>query len=142
LSAWSGGEDGSIQGVLEYLKIPYSGSGVMSSALGMDKALQRQWMKSYGYATPDYITLKRNDISDSTLKKIHAQLKKKIGIPCVIKPSHQVHPLVLRYLPNPIMLLFRKPFSEAFLCKKLRMRSGSHLPKSIKFPLYGNVRYP
>ena len=72
----AGGEDGSIQGLLEYLKIPYSGSGILSSALGMDKALQRQWMKSYGYATPEYITLKRNDISDSNLKKIYSRLKK------------------------------------------------------------------
>src|SRR3984957_10391057 len=85
----AGGEDGSIQGLLEYLKIPYSGSGILSSALGMDKALQRQWMKSYGFATPDYMTLKRTDISDSNLKKNHSVLKKKIGIPCVIKPSHQ-----------------------------------------------------
>jgi len=146
----AGGEDGSIQGVLEYLKIPYSGSGVMSSALGMDKALQRQWMKSYGYATPDYITLKRNDISDSTLKKIHAQLKKKIGIPCVIKPSHQGSSIGATVLTKSDYTSFQKAVFRSFFMQKIAnaewksftkehqisfIREMSDIREGIGFPL-------
>ena len=115
----AGGEDGSIQGLLEYLKIPYSGSGILSSALGMDKALQRQWMQHYGFATPDYITLKRTDISDSNLKKIHAQLKKKIGIPCVIKPSHQGSSIGATVLVKPDYTSFEKAIYRSFFMQKL-----------------------
>lgn len=115
----AGGEDGSIQGLLEYLKIPYSGSGILSSALGMDKALQRQWMKSYGFATPNYISLKRNDISDKSLKKIYAEVKKKIGIPCVVKPSHQGSSIGATVLVQSDYVSFEKAVLKSFFMYKL-----------------------
>jgi UDP-N-acetylmuramate--alanine ligase len=146
----AGGEDGSIQGLLEYLKIPYSGSGILSSALGMDKALQRQWMKSYGYTTPEYITLKRNDISDSNLKKIHTQLKKKIGIPCVIKPSHQGSSIGATVLTKSDYASFEKAVLRSFFMQKITsaewksyhkeqqisfIREMSDIREGIGFPL-------
>lgn len=145
-----GGEDGSIQGLLEYLKIPYSGSGILSSALGMDKALQRQWMKSYGYPTPDYITLKRNDISGSNLKKIHSGLKKKIGIPCVIKPSHQGSSIGATVLTKSDYASFEKAVLRSFFIQKIThaewksytkeqqiyfIREMSDIREGIGFPL-------
>jgi len=115
----AGGEDGSIQGLLEYLKIPYSGSGILSSALGMDKALQRQWMKSYGFATPNYISLKRNDISDKSFKKIYAEVKKKIGIPCVVKPSHQGSSIGATVLAKSDYASFEKAVLRSFFMRKI-----------------------
>ncbi len=146
----AGGEDGSIQGLLEYLKIPYSGSGILSSALGMDKALQRQWMKSYGFATPDYITLKRTDISDANLKKIHSSLKKKIGIPCVIKPSHQGSSIGATVLSKSDYASFEKAVYRSFFMQKISfgewksyskeqqihfIREMSDIREGIGFPL-------
>jgi UDP-N-acetylmuramate--alanine ligase len=146
----AGGEDGSIQGLLEYLKIPYSGSGILSSALGMDKALQRQWMKSYGYETPDYIALKRNEISDAFLKKIHSALKKKIGIPCVIKPSHQGSSIGATVLSKSDYASFEKAILRSFFMQKITysgwksyskeqqidlIRGMSDIREGIGFPL-------
>jgi len=51
------GEDGSIQGLLEVLGIPYTGSGVLASALGMDKLASKLMFKSYGIPTPEFETL-------------------------------------------------------------------------------------
>jgi len=48
------GEDGSIQGVLEYLKIPYTGPGIMASSIAMDKVMTKRVLLSYGIQTPDY----------------------------------------------------------------------------------------
>ncbi len=48
------GEDGSIQGVLEYLKIPYTGPGVMASSIAMHKVMTKRVLLSYGIQTPDY----------------------------------------------------------------------------------------
>lgn len=115
----AGGEDGSIQGLLEYLKIPYSGSGVLSSALGMDKAVQRRWMKSYGYATPAYLCLERSALSEKHLKKFHTELKKKIGIPCVIKPSHQGSSIGATVLEKSDYASFEKAVLKGFFTRKL-----------------------
>jgi len=48
------GEDGRMQGLLEYLEIPYSGSGILSSAIGMNKAVQKELMHDAGFEGPKY----------------------------------------------------------------------------------------
>ncbi|MCK5681291.1 D-alanine--D-alanine ligase [bacterium] len=48
------GEDGTIQGVLEYLQIPYTGPGVMASSIAMNKVMTKRVLLSYGIMTPDY----------------------------------------------------------------------------------------
>ena len=57
----TGGEDGTIQGVLEYLNIPYAGSGVMSSALAMDKYRCKLLWESIGLPTPDFRLVNTED---------------------------------------------------------------------------------
>ncbi|QCI24865.1 D-alanine--D-alanine ligase [Buchnera aphidicola (Rhopalosiphum padi)] len=82
-----GGEDGSIQGVLEYLNIPYTGSGIMSSAISLDKWRTKLLWKSSSLPVLPDVYLKKKDISQYTypsiLKKI-LQLK----FPVVIKPNN------------------------------------------------------
>ncbi|WP_295164602.1 D-alanine--D-alanine ligase [uncultured Buchnera sp.] len=82
-----GGEDGSIQGVLEYLNIPYTGSGIMSSAISLDKWRTKLLWKSSSLPVLPDVYLKKKDISKYTypsiLKKI-LQLK----FPIVIKPNN------------------------------------------------------
>ena len=72
-----GGEDGVIQGFLETVKIPYSGSGVLASALAMDKIRAKQIWLQMSLATPDYELL-----SDHTDWQDVAQ---RLGL-CVVKP--------------------------------------------------------
>jgi D-alanine-D-alanine ligase len=75
------GEDGTIQGALELLGIPYTGSGVMASAVGMDKiATKILWLKA-GLPTPDYAVLDAH----SDLDRIAAEL----GLPLIVKPPHE-----------------------------------------------------
>jgi len=81
------GEDGTVQAVLDYLKIPYTGSGVFASRLGMNKALSRSIFKEYGLPVPRYILLNKEDWicgSDS----LPDFIKDKVGIPCVVKPNN------------------------------------------------------
>lgn len=84
------GEDGRLQGVLEYLGIPYSGSGLLSSAIGINKAVQKHLMNSAGFNSPAYFTLNRSEWNlpetrNSLLKKVRDE----IGFPCVIKAANQ-----------------------------------------------------
>jgi UDP-N-acetylmuramate--alanine ligase len=83
------GEDGRIQGLFEYYNIPYSGSGILPSAIGIDKSVQKQLMISKGFNSPQYITIKRNDWIEGKEKKAFKTVKEKIGFPCVVKPANQ-----------------------------------------------------
>lgn len=80
------GEDGRIQGLLEYYGIPYTGSGILSSAIGINKAVQKKLMTSAGFASPGYVTLKRKDWLKGCLPNDEI---KKIGFPLVVKPANQ-----------------------------------------------------
>lgn len=83
------GEDGRIQGLFEYVQIPYSGSGVLASAIGIDKSIQKEFMVNKGFNSPAYITIKRNDWIEGKVKNISKTVKEKVGFPCVVKPANQ-----------------------------------------------------
>lgn len=74
-----GGEDGTLQGALEYLGIPYTGSGVMASALAMDKLRCKQLWRGIGLPTADFHLLDKESDYEEILKKL--------GGKCVVKPS-------------------------------------------------------
>jgi D-alanine-D-alanine ligase len=75
------GEDGTIQGALEWLGIPYSGSGVMASAVAMDKWRTKLIWQSAGIPTPRFIVLER-DFSFATITQY-------LGLPVVVKPARE-----------------------------------------------------
>jgi len=74
-----GGEDGVLQGLLEALGVPYTGSGVLGSALSMDKIRTKQVWLSLGLPTPAYASLARGDDV--------AAAARKIGLPVIVKPA-------------------------------------------------------
>ncbi len=79
------GEDGFVQSILEALKIPYTHSGVVSSALAMDKVLSRAIFVKKKLCVPKYFLLYKNH-----LKKIKKKIKKnKINFPVVVKPVNE-----------------------------------------------------
>lgn len=85
-------EDGTLQGFLEILGIPYLGSKVFASALRMDKIIQKSILRSYGIDVPRSIALCPEQISDYQHKKTallaHMQ-QENISFPCVVKPHKE-----------------------------------------------------
>lgn len=77
------GEDGAMQGFLEVLGIPYTGSGVWASALAMDKAKAKDYYKTAGINTPTSLLLRSSE--EKTLEEI----VKAVGEQCVIKPTKE-----------------------------------------------------
>lgn len=75
------GEDGTLQGVLELLQIPYTGSGVMASSLAMDKIMTKQVWLHKQLPTPAYAVL----TPDTDLQAVAADL----GLPMILKPPHE-----------------------------------------------------
>ena len=83
------GEDGRIQGLFEFNQIPYSGSGILASAIGIDKGIQKEMMVGRGFNSPNYIIIKRKDWIEGGEVKPFELVKEKIGFPCVVKPANQ-----------------------------------------------------
>ena len=81
------GEDGTIQGLLELTNIPYVGAGVLGSALGMDKVVQKQLYQQVGIPTPKFVYFNKNDWRKNQ-KYWRSQIKKQVGCPCFVKPAN------------------------------------------------------
>ncbi|PQQ30279.1 D-alanine--D-alanine ligase [Photorhabdus luminescens] len=81
-----GGEDGTLQGVLEFLQLPYTGSGVMASALSMDKLRTKQLWQGIGLTVSPYVSMNSQQferLTDFQLQEYVADL----GLPLIVKPS-------------------------------------------------------
>jgi D-alanine-D-alanine ligase len=76
-----GGEDGTLQGALECLGIPYTGSGVMGSAIGMDKLRTKRLAQAAGIATSDYVELTGEQDLEAALSRLK--------LPLIVKPATQ-----------------------------------------------------
>lgn len=81
------GEDGTVQGLLELLKIPYTGSGVLSSALAMDKIISKKIFEKEGIPTPKYIPIHSKEGLNFT--RLKAKVEKELSYPVIVKPSRQ-----------------------------------------------------
>ena len=75
------GEDGTIQGALEVMHIPYTGSGVLASALAMDKFRTKLMWRAAGLPIPDYALLTANSDFD--------EIEEELGLPLFVKPAHE-----------------------------------------------------
>jgi|TARA_B110000240_G_scaffold65827_1_gene75055 D-alanine-D-alanine ligase len=76
-----GGEDGTLQGALELMSVPYTGCGVLASSLGMNKLMTKLVWLAQGVATPAYEIL--NNASNWT------EVAQRLGLPLVVKPVHE-----------------------------------------------------
>jgi D-alanine-D-alanine ligase len=76
-----GGEDGTVQGALEFLGVPYTGSGVTGSAIGMDKLRTKRLVGASAVPTPDFVVLRESADLDLALARL--------GLPMIIKPASQ-----------------------------------------------------
>jgi D-alanine-D-alanine ligase len=83
------GEDGCLQGLLELLRIPYTGSGVLASALGMDKHVCRRILSMSAIDVPATIPVFRRSWDGEGREKILARVEKEIGFPCIVKPTRE-----------------------------------------------------
>lgn len=80
-----GGEDGTLQGMLDVLGIPYTGSGVLGSALCMDKLRTKRLWQGCGLPTPDFIS--SGEMAAENLSA--ADVIERLGLPLFVKPSHE-----------------------------------------------------
>lgn len=97
-----GGEDGVLQGLLEYMQVPYTGSGVLASALAMDKVKTKLIWQQYGLSTPGFSAL----TAETDFERLIEELKT-----VVVKPSHEGSSIGMSIVDNAHNL--RKAFETA-----------------------------
>ncbi|MFM8454306.1 MAG: D-alanine--D-alanine ligase [Gammaproteobacteria bacterium] len=82
------GEDGTVQGLLELANIPYVGSGVLASALCMDKDLMKRVLRDAKLPMADFISLSLQDYKNKTGKLNFENIVEKLGLPFFLKPAN------------------------------------------------------
>ena len=79
------GEDGTVQGALEWLGLPYTGSGVMASSIAMDKVMTKRVWQSAGLPTPRYAVL----ASEQQQRERVLAVADELGLPLIVKPPRE-----------------------------------------------------
>ena len=79
------GEDGTVQGALELLGIPYTGSGVMASSIAMDKTMTKRVWLAEGLPTPNYVLVRREQLGSVSMDG----LSQALGLPMIVKPARE-----------------------------------------------------
>ena len=81
------GEDGTIQALLDLTDKPYTGSGVLASALAMNKAMSKKIFEREGILTPEWFVPEKSEFRN--IPSILEKIRKSFGLPCVVKPNDQ-----------------------------------------------------
>jgi len=81
------GEDGTIQGLLELAGLPYTGAGVLASAIGMDKAAMKDVFRAHGLPMVEHVVVKRREWQRDPAA-VERALASEIGFPCFVKPAN------------------------------------------------------
>ncbi|MGI9145122.1 MAG: D-alanine--D-alanine ligase family protein [Chloroflexota bacterium] len=81
------GEDGTIQGLFELAAVPYAGAGVLGSALGMDKVVQKTLWRGMGLPVVDFVSVLRREI-ERNVEGVLDRIEQAFGYPCFTKPAN------------------------------------------------------
>ncbi|MHA8095718.1 D-alanine--D-alanine ligase family protein [Aquirufa antheringensis] len=114
-----GAEDGSIQGLLEWYNIPYSGPSVLGSAIGIDKAKQNEWLKKSVGLEKKFFVLQRDDYNKYGRETLFEQVKKEIGIPFVAKAPHQGSSIGLAFVKEDSLEVFDKAIKKCLFIEEI-----------------------
>jgi D-alanine-D-alanine ligase len=148
------GEDGSIQGLLEWYKIPYSGSGILGATLGMDKIQQKRLMKQAGFHMPPYQVLTKATWQETRNKaELLDEIVHSFGLPFVAKSPRQGSSIGVTIVRDQDLNLFTDAINsclfveqvsaqewhtmdlqdkQSWVAKLIDLRSGIGLPVQVK----------
>ena len=123
------GEDGNIQGILEWYGIPYSGAGILPSSIGIDKEIQKRVLAEAGFETPKHLTVNRKSWKNDpnlTIKTVENDF----SYPVVIKAPHQGSSIGVSIASNREELL--SGFNRSFFIQKIDPKEWQKKPDAEK----------
>jgi D-alanine-D-alanine ligase len=134
------GEDGTIQGILEWLNIPYSGSGILPSAIGMNKSFQKRVMKETSFDVAKSIVVMRgNWFEPGKQKSIYREAVKKIKLPLVIRPANQGSSIGVSIIVKKHFENFQRAVDAAFFTVTLHKKDWDGFTEEEKAGWVRNV---
>lgn len=143
-------EDGNIQGLLEWINIPYMGPGILGSGVGIDKPVQNKLMELATGQTKKYKTISKDAWEAADKSKLFASLISELGFPLVVKAPHQGSSIGVSIIRKRSLEEFTKSMSQCFFetqilkkdwnkltgrQKKNLMEKTSNLDEGIGFPV-------
>ncbi len=130
-----GCEDGSIQGLLEWYGIPYSGPGILGSAIGIDKSKQNEWLQKSVGLKKKFFVLQRDDYEKYGRETLFEQIKKEIGIPFVAKAPHQGSSIGLAFVKKDSLEDFDQAIKKCLFCQEIYRESWLQFSEDDKISL-------
>ncbi len=122
------GEDGNVQGLLEWYGIPYSGSGILPSALGMNKAVQKDWMMDKGYPGPKYLRLTKDQWANDP-QGFYENAKDQVGFPLVVKSANQGSSIGVNIVKEANFSIFREAVNNSLFETEIRAEEWEQMDK-------------
>ncbi len=126
------GEDGSIQGLFEYLNIPYSGSGILPSAIGMNKSFQKEIFQNKSFGNTRFHSIKKEDWQTGDKNAIYNTIKGTVQIPLVCRPANQGSSIGVGMLWEDDFSQFCEMCDAAFFTEKVSFEFWSNLKEESK----------
>ena len=127
-----GGEDGAIQGLLEWLGIPYSGSGILPSAFGIDKIAQKKLLKALRQPTPDFRVITAEEWDRTDHAATLAYLVRELGLPLVLKAPRQGSSIGVSILKTDDLAKFEAAIEKSLFRKTLTRADWQRLSTQAK----------
>lgn len=133
------GEDGSIQGLLEWYQVPYSGSGILPVAIGIDKAIQRDLFNDFQLRTPKSQAITRADWQQCDKAALLSELKDTLGLPLVIKAAHQGSSIGVSIIEEENLQQFTKAVELALFEEEITATQWNAYTKEDKVQFIANL---
>lgn len=108
------GEDGQVQGLLSAYDIPYSGSGLLPSTIGINKSFQKEWARDTQFGTPAFSILNKTDWNPEEGVELFDKTKAALGNHFVIRPANQGSSIGISILENPTYADFVAAINKGF----------------------------
>ncbi len=129
------GEDGNIQGILEWYGLPYTGSGILPSAIGISKTAQQVLMQQAGFNRPKNAVISKKEFFEGNHNQLFENLKKELGFPFVVKSPNQGSSLGVTILKNDSVEEFIKAAYKSFFIMNIDQKEWSSFTEEQKYVL-------
>lgn len=129
------GEDGTVQGLLELLNLPYVGNGVLASAAGMDKVMMKNVFAQAGLAQVNYVAFIKSEWEQAK-GTVYAKVEEQLGYPCFVKPANLGSSVGISKCSNRTEL--EAAFIEAFQFDRKVIIEEGVIAREIEVGILGN----
>lgn len=127
------GEDGNLQGLLEWYNIPYSGCGILPSAIGINKIVQKDLMEGHGFPCPKRWVISRNSwLNGADKSGVLAEVKARVGLPVVIKAPNQGSSIGVSILREENAEAFAEAVNRSLFIKDIALEAWQSLQQEEK----------